>query len=251
MMISEFPLFIFTLLCGMAVGLYGAAACFPQERGEGRKEYVLSLVALVLLAVSGVALLGHLGHPERAFNAFRNMGAGIAQEGVTVMAFGLMIAVDMVVCMVKGTAVRGVRIAAAVLGLVFIAAVCSAYQQLIGVAVSAHFATVLFFIVGSYAMGFSLYALLSNAAYEKKTFVFVCIALDVLLGCSLALMAVAASSSVSGSAPFIWSIVPAAIIPTIILATNAGRNKPWAPVVVFILVTVGLAIARYSFYMSF
>ena len=69
-MITEFALFVFTTLGGLAAGLYILAALFPVE-GK-RNNLIITIVPLVMLAIGGVALLGHLGHPERMFNAFAN-----------------------------------------------------------------------------------------------------------------------------------------------------------------------------------
>ena len=78
-MISEFSLFLFTLLGGTAAGAYVFSWAFPA--GKGKKRWLLPLVSLVLLAIGGVALLLHLGHPERMFYAFTNLSAGITRAG--------------------------------------------------------------------------------------------------------------------------------------------------------------------------
>ena len=111
-MITEFALFIFTMIGGLACGLYIIAALFPVE-GK-RNNLLVSIVPLVLLAIGGIALLMHLGHPERMFNAFANPEAGITQEGICTTLFGIVLVIDLALTWFKEGAPRALRIVGAI-----------------------------------------------------------------------------------------------------------------------------------------
>ena len=100
-MISEFPLFIFTTLGGIAAGAYVARAIEPLKVGR-TASWAFPLFALALLAVSGFALLGHLGQPLRVLNAFSNPAAGITQEGIVTVLFGVAVVADFALCLKRG-----------------------------------------------------------------------------------------------------------------------------------------------------
>ena len=62
-MISEFPLFLFTTLAGLAAGAYAVSAVFPVGK-DPKKAWLFPLVCGILLAVGLVGLPLHLGRPE-------------------------------------------------------------------------------------------------------------------------------------------------------------------------------------------
>lgn len=70
---------------------------------------LITAISLALLAISGVVLLLHLRHPERMFNAFRNLGAGVAQEGVCVALFGIVLLANFILTWKKDGALRWLR----------------------------------------------------------------------------------------------------------------------------------------------
>ena len=100
-MISEFPLFLFTTLAGLAAGAYAVSAVFPVGK-DPKKAWLFPLVCGILLAVGLVGLPLHLGRPERMLIALTQPGAMIAQEAYWSMAFGGILIVDVVVSKVKG-----------------------------------------------------------------------------------------------------------------------------------------------------
>ena len=87
-MISEFPLFLFTTLAGLAAGAYAVSAVFPVGK-DPKKAWLFPLVCGILLAVGLVGLPLHLGRPERMLIALTQPGAMIAQEAYWSMAFGV------------------------------------------------------------------------------------------------------------------------------------------------------------------
>ena len=107
-MISEFSLFVFTTLGGLGAGLYAAAALSPVQ-GK-RANLLVPIITLVCLGIGGVALLLHLGHPERLFNAFANPGSGITQETIVSMVFGALVVVDLALTFFKGASPRALRV---------------------------------------------------------------------------------------------------------------------------------------------
>ena len=71
-MISEFPLFLFTTLAGLAAGAYAVSAVFPVGK-DPKKAWLFPLVCGILLAVGlvgldcsgGVLVHGVRRHPDR------------------------------------------------------------------------------------------------------------------------------------------------------------------------------------------
>ena len=244
-MISEFPLFLFTLLGGAAAGAYVFAGLFP--RNEARKPWLFPLIALVLLGASGIALLTHLGRPERVFGAFANPGAGITLEGYTMIFFGLMALVDLVVCARAGKPNRAVAIVAAIAGLLLLCAMGYAYGQFIGTPLWNTPATYPFFIVGGLALGSALVAPFVKDGYAN-TAMFACALIAMLLA-AVSCIAVGAHFAANGAsfAPFAAGAVACA------LAAGAAayarfKKASWATWTALALIVVGMAIARYAFY---
>ena len=79
-LITEFPLFAFTTLGGMAAGAYAAAACFADDGREAKRPWLFPLVCLVLLGVGLLGVFGHLGRPEQFLLAMSNPASMIAEE---------------------------------------------------------------------------------------------------------------------------------------------------------------------------
>lgn len=88
----QWPLIIFTTGLSWAAGLFGFQA-FAAIKGEGKKSQMVSLItSVVILAVSGVAVLFHLTNPLRIFNGFGNPTSGITQElAAIVFLFAFMV----------------------------------------------------------------------------------------------------------------------------------------------------------------
>lgn len=247
-MIPEFPLFVFTLLGGAAAGAYAFSAVFPQKQDNAKKDVAFPLVCLVLLAVSGLCLLMHLGHPERMFNAFSNFGAGITQEGFAMVGLGVMVVVDLAFCAVKGASPRWVRIAGAAFGVLLLAAMANAYSQLHNVPAAATFAVVPFFFVGGLALGDALFALFADKPYAKGAYLWASIAVVALLAVTLAVMGAHFASIGLSAVPFIAGLVIAPVAGVMVMLASMKADKAWAAPCVCALVLVGIAIARYAFY---
>jgi len=250
-MISEFPLFIFTLLGGGAAGAYAAAALFTEKEFEGKKLAMFPLVCLILLGVSGVALLGHLGHPERVFNAFSNINSGITQEGFTMMAFGVVVAIDCLVRLVKSQAVRALKIVGGVCGVLCLCAMANAYFNMLGIDACTTPAVVPFFIVGGLATGFALFGLFMEHPYEKGAFSTASVVIDALLAVAMAAMAAHFSGVGLDLLPMVCGLVIAPVASIVVIAMHWKEPKSWTATAVCALMFVGLAIARFAFYATF
>ena len=245
-MISEFPLFVFTLLGGMGAGAYVAAAFLPQR--SGRARVALPALVLVLLAVSGVALLTHLGRPELVFNAFRNPTAGITLEGFATILFDVFVVIDVVLAATNKPANKVVGILAAVAGVLLLAAMGYAYASFDGVAVWGTWQTYLLFILGGIATGSALVTLFADDGFASGAF-----AVTVAVAAALAAVAEVLVGMVFAANGY--SVAPFAIGAVALLGAAAvalvgrGRGKGAAlPAVALALAFVGVAVARYFFY---
>jgi anaerobic dimethyl sulfoxide reductase subunit C (anchor subunit) len=247
-MIAEFALFVFTTLGGLAAGLYIMAVLFPLE-GK-RNNLLLSVVPLVLLGIGGVALLMHLGHPERMFNAFANPEAGITQEGITTTLFGIVLVVDLALTWFKDGAPRALRIVGAVFAALLICAMGLLYYNYQSMPMWHALPTVPLFVVGDLARGGLLVAALDEAAAQKKALATANAVLAVLLAATLVGNAVVFQGCELSPIPFAIAAVVAAAV-AVYLFTNgqkAAANLRW---VLFAALFVGIIIARYAFYAAF
>ncbi|MBQ9003345.1 MAG: dimethyl sulfoxide reductase anchor subunit [Eggerthellaceae bacterium] len=245
-MISEFPLFVFTTLGGIAAGAYVARAIAPLRAGR-KAPWLLALVALVMLGIGGVALLLHLGHPERVLNAFSNPGAGITQEGVTTVLFGLAVVADLVMCATKKDSPRWLVAVAAVLGAAMTVTMGLAYFALVGTPAWANAATVPFFVVGDLAMGAGFYLLFRADALADKTFSVYNVAAQALAAVSVGAVCAHFAGLGYSVAPFVVGIVGAALAAVLGIAGRKGGNIAFA-YLACACALVGIAVARYAFY---
>lgn len=247
-MIAEFALFVFTTLGGLAAGLYILAALFPVE-GK-RNNLLVSIVPLVLLAIGGIALLGHLGHPERMFNAFANPEAGITQEGVTTTLFGIVLVIDLVLTWFKDGAPRGLRIVGAVFAALLMLAMGSLYYNYQSMPMWHALPTVPLFVVGDLAIGGLFIAAIDEAAASKKTLVTVNAVLAALLAVTLVGNAAVFQGCGLSPLPFAIAAVIAAAVAAGLFAKgeNAASSVRWG---LFAALFVAIVIARYAFYAAF
>lgn len=245
-MITEFPLFVFTTLGGIAAGAYVARAIAPLD--EGRKApWLFACAALAMLGIGGVALLFHLGQPLRVLNAFSNPGAGITQEGITTVLFGVSVVADLAFCIAKKDAPRWLVIVAAVLGLCMTVTMGLAYFALIGTPAWANAATVPFFIVGDLAMGAGFYLLFKAESLADKAFSAYNVAAQALAAVSVAAVCAHFAGLGYAVAPFVVGIAGTVLAAVLGIAGRKG-GKPAFAYLVCTCAIVGIAVARYAFY---
>lgn len=245
-MLSEMPLFLFTLLGGLAAGIYGLTVIFPQK-SEGKKQLVVPVVVIALLACGGIALLFHLGRPERMLLAFRNLNAGIAQEGWATMAFGIVVAIDLVLVLTKKVTPKVLRIVGAIFGLVLVVAMANAYFA-ISVNKALHSpVTFALFIFAAVAMGASFVGAFGESE-DKERLAKVASAAGALLAVSIFLECLPFGEAGLSVIPFaLAGVVAAAGIACCWLAPKKGTGFAYAS---FALIVVAVVVSRYGFYLA-
>lgn len=246
-MITEFPLFLFTLFGGTAAGAYVFLWAFPATKSK--KRLAVPLVALILLAIGGIALLLHLGHPERMFNAFANSSAGITREAVTTGLFGVLVLVDLIVALRSDKpAPKALNVLAAIAGVLLLLAMGFAYSVLKGVPAWSNWATVPLFVVGGLSAGICMLPLFDAAIVRNGGFALCAAALNVLFACIAIAVGMHFSSVGFSMMPFICAAV-VAVVTAVVAYLAKSRNGSAFAVLAFVLAIASVAIARYAFYM--
>ncbi|MGI6033964.1 MAG: dimethyl sulfoxide reductase anchor subunit family protein [Coriobacteriales bacterium] len=247
-MISQFSLFVFTTMAGLAAGACVASAFFPLETTR-KRPWLFSLICIVFLAIGLVGCLTHLGHPERVLNALSNPTAGITQEAFATMLFGIVVFIEFLYTLIKKTgAPRWLSILEAITGIIMTFVMGFAYLENLGTPAWTNWSTVPLFVIGDLLMGFAFYALFSKGIYEKAPFSNASIAIQALFGVFLVFLAAHFSSVGESATPFIVAIVVATggcIVLTWALRSKKSGNLVTA---VFVCGLVGVCIARWFFY---
>lgn len=242
-MISEFALFLFTTLCGLAAGTYAVCALCPQE-GVQKRPWLVPGVSIALLAVSGVVLLLHLGRPEHVIYAFNNPASGITQEGLATAAFGVLVAVDLVFALMHKQAPHIVPVLAGVCGAVLAFVMGNAYFMMSGSPAWAAWPTIALFLVGTLSIGAAAVGALEPKLYEGRLKV-VSVVLHAAFVVTLIAEAMHFAAVGQAVAPFVVATVLMAAATA--GAALAAKRQNLAPAV-FVLVVVALVVARYAFY---
>lgn len=250
-MISEFPLFCFTTLGGLAAGAYAVSAVFPVGK-DAKRPWLFPLICLVLLAVGLVFLPAHLGRPERMLTALTHPGAMIAQEAYWSCAFGLVMLIDVILGARKGAAPRALRIVGAIAALGLMTVMANAYFVSVGVAAWASWQTFLLYVFGNLAMGAAFVAVFENGLAKEGAFFATSAVLSALAAVAFVLEGVHFSGVGLSAVPFIVAAVLAvAGIVFQYLAKSGKLASKTAVWVAFACLLVAVAIARYSFYAAF
>ena len=245
-MISEMPLLIFTVLGGLAAGIY-AVACFAPKAVEGKKPWVIPAITLVLLAIGGVALMFHLGHPERFLLALRNISAGITQEAYATMAFGVVVLIDLVLSLAGKQASRALRIVGTVLGIVLVLVMANAYFGITSVAAMHNVMTFVVFLACAAAMGATCILAMSTAEDNAKLARIAGILVGVAAASMLIEGIVYAGAGLAIAPHVIAAVLAAAGCACVFLFPKKGRVLAIAA---FVLVFVAVVISRYAFYLA-
>ncbi len=244
-MISEFPLFVFTLLGGMGAGAYLFTAFLPRRDSD--KPWLFPAIVLLLLAISGVALLGHLGKPAGMFNAFTNPTSGITLEGFTSMIFGLLVVVDLVLAWQKKD-VAIVRVLAAIAGLLLMCAMGYTYYTFIGMPQWGTVECFPLFVLGGIATGATLAAFFVQDEYRNAGLAVGAIA--ALAANAVAILAEGAHFAAVGIdvTPFVCGAALVAIAAGVALFGRKS-DASWVLPCAIALALIGTAVARYAFYL--
>lgn len=248
-MISEFPLFLFTTLGGLAAGAYVAAAIFPDVDRKPKRPWLFPLVCLALLGVGLLGVLGHLGHPERFLLAMSNPSSMIAEEAYWSIAFGALMLVDFVLLLRRGASPRAVRVVAAVAAGALMCIMGWAYFTSYGNPAWAAWQTLPLFVLGDLAMGSALWALMREGAYRSDAFAAAFAALGALVVASIALTAAHFAGLGHDALPFAAAVV--LVVAGVAFGWLAWKDRlsgAVAPVLAFVCAFAGVAVARYAFY---
>ncbi|MCR5582618.1 MAG: dimethyl sulfoxide reductase anchor subunit [Eggerthellaceae bacterium] len=246
-MISEFSLFLFTLLGGTAAGAYAFTWAFPT--GESKRRWLLPGIALVLLAIGGVALLLHLGHPERMLFAFSNLSAGITREGITTGLFGALVLVDLIFAIRSNKPVpKALGIVTALAGVALLVAMGSAYTQFHGVTAWANWTSMALFVIGGLSAGVCLISLCNAGIARNGSFGICAVALNVLFACTAIALGAHFATIGYSLIPFICSAA-LAIAAAISSWLAKGRDGFACIALSFALALAAVIIARYAFYL--
>ena len=244
-MITEFPLLVFTVLTGTAAGAYVGAALFPRKE-EGGTPWALPLVAFILVVVGSLAAVGHLGRPMMVLNVLNNPTSSLTMEGASAGVLALVALIDFAIAKRLGKANRAIRVVGALVGIVCMCIVTSAYLTSYGNPVWTAAPTWPLFAIGDLACGFAFWLFY---ALVQKPLAIATAVLNLLFACVLAWQAsVFAGCGAAGVVQIIIGAVFALI--AAIVAFRDAKYPGATVVIVFILAMIALFISRYGFYMA-
>ena len=247
-MISEFPLFCFTTLAGLAAGAYVISAAFPAGK-DSKRPWLFPLVCLALLAVGLLFLPFHLGRPERMLIALTQPGAMIAQEAYWSIGLGIVLLIDLIMCAKKGAAPRALRIVGIVLAVGLTVVMANAYFRSYAVEAWASWETFPLYLLGNAAMGAALLALFEAKLTENATYLTTTAALSALAVVAITLEALHFAGIGTDMMPLIVGAVLAAAAAVLQFMVKLGKiNGKTGAWMAFACVFVGIACARWGFY---
>ena len=248
-MITEFPLLVFTVLTGIAAGAYVGAALFPKK-GEDARAWVFPLVALILVAVGGLSATAHLGRPAMMMNVLNNPAASLTMEGLSAGALAVVAIVDLVLAKRAGSANRAVRIVGAIVGIVCMCIVTSAYLTSYGNAAWVAAPTWPLFVLGDLAAGLGLWMVFRGES--DKNLAAVTAVVNILFAAVLAWQAATFSGlGAAGAACIAAGGVIAAVAAIVAAMARSGKMAPkTAALAVAVIAIVALVVSRYGFYMA-
>ncbi len=248
-------LYLFTLLGGLAAGLYIFETCFKRVR-EGERPWLISLVVVVVFSIGLIAATTHIHSFSNAAAALSagtlNFGAGMVWEVAASGLFFVLALIDMIIVLVKKSSFFVLRVMASLLAGFCIILMGSAYISVLGNPVwSDAAATLLTFIAGALSLGLAVYAVLANKEYTEKAFKISSLVVNVVLALGMLLQVVAFSGAgISVVMPVVGLIVaPVASIAAVLCAAKSSNVRA-ITFVVCIATIIGIAISRYAFYAS-
>lgn len=165
-MISEFPLLVFTVLTSIAAGAYVGAAAFPRK-GDDVRPWLLPIIAVVLVAIGGLAATTHLGRPANILNVLNNPTASLTMEGICAGALAVVALIDAIICFAKKSANRAVRVAGAIVGLVLLCVITYAYVTSFGNPAWISAPSYLVFVLAGLGAGLALWMALAGMGSEN------------------------------------------------------------------------------------
>ena len=263
-MISEFPLWAFTILSGIACGAYIAAAFFPtakvnqatvangseaQVESNG-KTWVFPLMVLVLVAVGGLCAVGHLGRPLQMLNVLNNPLASITMEGIFTGLLGAVALVDFFLSKKEGASPRWIRIVGGIVSVLFILVVTSAYVTSYGNPSWRALPTFPLFLLGDLSVGFALWFSL----FDKKSKLLVLVSgiISALFALNLIWEGIVFAGLAQAGTGVIIAGAVIAIAQSVLsfLSWSGKLEAPWMRSAILALALLALFVSRYGFYMA-
>ncbi len=246
-MISEFTLFVFTLLGGISAGAYFVSALFPEGGERNPRAWLFPLVCLVLLGAGLLCVLFHLQQPMRFLNALANPTSGITLEAYFSMPFCLVLLIDCALELFKKKSVRWLKIIGAVLalGLMFV----MSYMYVVSANVPAwhSWETIPFYVVLDLALGAAFYPLFIAKPNRPEAYAITNAALQAFAAVIAALEGAHFASVGLSAIPFIAGAVMMAVSAVFAFRMKGSWTRSMA-VVICVLTVVGVAVARYAYY---
>lgn len=248
-MITDFPLFLFTVLVGLAAGVYVAAAVFPAKASSGLRPWLLPLVACALVVVGGLAAFAHLGRPALALNMLGNLASPLMLEGVTAGCLAVVAVVDLVLCVKRPAPLTAVRWVGAVAGLACLAAMTYAYATSYGNGAWISAPTYGLFLAGGLASGTALWAVLGNrgGAVALAAGVLNCLFAVVLVWQAAVFAGLGVAGFEAIAAGAVLAVAAAVVAFASVRAKGGDRGYAIA---LAVLAFAALAVSRYGFYMA-
>ncbi|HGP2716154.1 TPA: dimethyl sulfoxide reductase anchor subunit family protein [Salmonella enterica] len=237
----ELPLVIFTVLSQMSVGMASFLA-WRSLRGELECNRMYWLVTGLVLAVATVAAILHLAHPERAYDALRNLRhAWLSREILCATLYGGAVALAF---LTKGQKVSAIL--ASVLGIILVMVQGMTYAAPAMIAIN-NGATMLMFFITAWVMGCATLPLLKLAPATTELRLGILVFLAVLITAPLIWLSGGGIMNMTAHA---WLSSPlylsglGCLVLTLILSRQGERN----PALLFALLMMGVIFSRLSFF---
>ena len=178
-----------------------------------------------------------------------NPSSMIAEEAYWSIAFGVLMLVDFVLLLRRGTSPGAVRVVAAVAAVGLMCIMGWAYFTSYGNPAWATWQTLPLFVQGDLAMGAALWGLMREGAYRSDAFAAAFAVLGALAVASIALIAAHFAGLGYGALPFAAAVV--LVVAGVAFGWLAWKDRlsgAVAPVLAFACLFAGVAAARYAFY---
>ena len=172
----------------------------------------------------------------------------IAEEAYWSIAFGVLMLVDFVLLLRRGTSPGAVRVVAAVAAVGLMCIMGWAYFTSYGNPAWATWQTLPLFVLGDLAMGAALWGLMREGSYRSGAFAAAFAMLGALAVASIALAAAHFAGLGHNALPFAAAVVLAVAGVAFGLLAWKGKLSGAAPALAFACLFAGVAAARYAFY---
>ncbi|HCT8712145.1 TPA: dimethyl sulfoxide reductase anchor subunit [Raoultella ornithinolytica] len=237
----ELPLVIFTVLSQMSVGM-ALLLTWGTLRGTLITTRMHWLVTGLVLAVASIAAVLHLAHPDRAYDALRNLKhARLSREILGATLYG---AATGVTFLTKGNKVSAVI--TSLLGVVLVAVQGMTYAAPAMVATASGVTMLLFFIT-VWVMGCAVLPLLTagTALAALRQGILVCLA--VLIAAPLIWLS---GGTVMQMTAHAWLTSPAYLVGLLclVVALLVSWRGEGPAKTVFVLLFVGMILSRMTFF---